>query len=253
MAPSQRSAMPTDGSRQIRARYIVGCDGGASAVRRQLGIQLRGEGEPARACTRRSTTARRCSTAFRSAMARAGDVTTISPTARPTFLIMQDSTRHWTLHATVERPEDMAAQFERTVGMPVPYEMLYVGAVEAEPAAGGPLPRRSRVSRRRFGAPGDSDRRPRHEHRRRRRDRSVVEAPGDAAGVGRAEPAALVRDRTTPGRRPQRRCLALCVARAAQMARAVPARHPGGDAGGAGDARRPLRGRPTSSSARRTR
>ena len=40
---------------------------------------------------------------------------------------MQDSTRHWTLHAVVERPEEMAAQFERTVGVPVPYEMLYVG------------------------------------------------------------------------------------------------------------------------------
>ena len=32
------------GARLIRARYIVGCDGGASAVRRQLGIQLRGDG-----------------------------------------------------------------------------------------------------------------------------------------------------------------------------------------------------------------
>jgi len=29
---------------EIRARYIVGCDGGASPVRKQLGIQLRGEG-----------------------------------------------------------------------------------------------------------------------------------------------------------------------------------------------------------------
>ena len=40
---------------------------------------------------------------------------------------MQDSTKHWTLHAVVERPEEMAAQFERTIGVPVPYEMLYVG------------------------------------------------------------------------------------------------------------------------------
>src|SRR5206468_4970110 len=43
------------------------------------------------------------------------------------FLIMQDSTKHWTLHASVERPEDMAAQFERTVGVPVRFDMLYVG------------------------------------------------------------------------------------------------------------------------------
>src|SRR4029077_29405 len=44
-----------------------------------------------------------------------------------TFLIMQDSTRHWTLHAVVERDADMAPQFERTLGVPVKYEMLYVG------------------------------------------------------------------------------------------------------------------------------
>jgi hypothetical protein len=41
---------------------------------------------------------------------------------------MQDSTRHWTLHARVEKPEDMAQQFERTIGVPVRYDMLYVGA-----------------------------------------------------------------------------------------------------------------------------
>jgi hypothetical protein len=46
---------------------------------------------------------------------------------KATFLIMQDSTKHWTLHATVERGEDMKAQFEKTVGVPVKYEMLYVG------------------------------------------------------------------------------------------------------------------------------
>src|SRR5687767_2251421 len=35
----------TDGAiTQIQAQFIVGCDGGASAVRKQLGIQLRGEG-----------------------------------------------------------------------------------------------------------------------------------------------------------------------------------------------------------------
>ena len=40
---------------------------------------------------------------------------------------MQDSTRHWTLHATVDEDRDMAAQFEKTIGVPVKYEMLYVG------------------------------------------------------------------------------------------------------------------------------
>src|SRR6202023_946544 len=32
------------GPEQIRAAYLVGCDGGASPVRHELGIKLRGEG-----------------------------------------------------------------------------------------------------------------------------------------------------------------------------------------------------------------
>jgi hypothetical protein len=44
-----------------------------------------------------------------------------------TFLIVQDSTRHFTLHAVVERDEDMAAQFEKTIALPLKYELLYVG------------------------------------------------------------------------------------------------------------------------------
>jgi hypothetical protein len=46
---------------------------------------------------------------------------------RATFLIVQDDTRHFTLHATVENDADMATMFEQTVAMPVDYEMLYVG------------------------------------------------------------------------------------------------------------------------------
>jgi len=42
-------------------------------------------------------------------------------------MIVQDSTRHFTLHSVVEKDEDMAAMFEKTVAMPVKYEMLYVG------------------------------------------------------------------------------------------------------------------------------
>jgi hypothetical protein len=43
---------------------------------------------------------------------------------KATFLIMQDSTRHWTLHATVDSDEEMKSQFEKTIGVPVKYEML---------------------------------------------------------------------------------------------------------------------------------
>ena len=47
--------------------------------------------------------------------------------AEGSFLIVQDSTRHFTLHSVVDRDEDMATMFERVVAMPVKYEMLYVG------------------------------------------------------------------------------------------------------------------------------
>ena len=117
-----------DGSAdEIRARYIVGCDGGSSAVRRQLGIQLHGEGN----LLRLHQALYRCPSLYdripigdgpgRGRHYHVAD-------DRATFLIMQDSTRHWTLHAVVDRPEEMAAQFERTIGVTVDYEMLYVGA-----------------------------------------------------------------------------------------------------------------------------
>jgi 2-polyprenyl-6-methoxyphenol hydroxylase-like FAD-dependent oxidoreductase len=108
----------------LSADWLVGCDGGASLVRKQLGIPLRGEGDLLR---------------LMQALYHCPDLYDRLPIGngpgrgrhyhladdRATFLIMQDSTRHWTLHAVVDRPEDMKAQFERAIGQPVPYEMLY--------------------------------------------------------------------------------------------------------------------------------
>src|SRR5580704_9275321 len=112
-----------DGSvAHIAARYLVGCDGGTSAVRRQLGIKLAGEANLMQ---------------FRQALFRCDDLYERIPIGkgrhyhvadgRATFLIVQDDTRHFTLHATVESDGEMAAMFEKTVAMPVDYEMLYVG------------------------------------------------------------------------------------------------------------------------------
>lgn len=118
--------LSTNGEAQIRSQFLVGCDGGGSTVRQQLGIALEGEGDILR---------------LRQALYRCDELFERLPLGpgpgrgrhyhvaddKATFLIMQDSTRHWTLHATVERDEEMAAQFERTIGAPVKYEMLYVG------------------------------------------------------------------------------------------------------------------------------
>ncbi|MGH9200793.1 MAG: FAD-dependent monooxygenase, partial [Vicinamibacterales bacterium] len=110
---------------EIAAQFIVGCDGGASMVRKQLGIPLRGDGNLLQ---------------LYQALYYCPDLFDMLPIgtgpgkgrhyhiadAHSTFLIMQDSTRHWTLHAAVENPEAMPAQFEQTVGVPVSYETLSV-------------------------------------------------------------------------------------------------------------------------------
>ena len=111
---------------ELHAQFIVGCDGGSSAVRKQLGIQLRGEGNLLRLCQALYC----CPELFdrlpigngpgRGRHYHIAD-------AQSTFLIMQDSTKHWTLHAAVENPDDMKRQFETAIGVPVAYEMLYAG------------------------------------------------------------------------------------------------------------------------------
>jgi len=110
----------------IRASYLAGCDGGSSRVRHALGIKLRGEGNLLR---------------LRQALYRCDDLFEKLPLGngpgpgrhyhitdhQNSFLIMQDSTRHWTLHAVVDDDAAMASQFEKVIGVPVDYDMLYVG------------------------------------------------------------------------------------------------------------------------------
>ena len=114
----------SDGSAQdLRASYLVGCDGGTSPVRRELGIKLAGEGN---------------TLGLRQALYRCDELFDRLPIGngpgkgrhyhvaddKATQLIMQDSTRHWTLHSIVDTNEEMNAAFERTVGVPIKYEML---------------------------------------------------------------------------------------------------------------------------------
>ncbi len=118
------SVKNTAGSAEtLRADYFVGCDGGNSAVRAQLGIKLRGEGPMAQ---------------FRQALFVCDELFDLMPLGngpgrgrhwhvaddKGSFLIMQDSTRHWTLHSAVDSDEEMKRMFETIVGVPVKYEML---------------------------------------------------------------------------------------------------------------------------------
>jgi len=107
----------------IRSDYLVGCDGGTSAVRQTLGIKLRGEANLL---------------ALRQALIRCDELFDKLPIGngpahgrhyhvadqRASFLIMQDSTKHWSLHGVIESDEEMKREFERVVAVPVRYEML---------------------------------------------------------------------------------------------------------------------------------
>jgi 2-polyprenyl-6-methoxyphenol hydroxylase-like FAD-dependent oxidoreductase len=106
----------------ILASYLVGCDGGSSTVRKQLGIQLQGEGNIRK---------------LRQALIRCDDLYGRIPMGRGRhyhiaegplfpFIILQDSTRHWTLHAAASSDGEMAEIFRKSLAMPIEFEMLSV-------------------------------------------------------------------------------------------------------------------------------
>ena len=111
------------GVQDLRTAYLVGCDGGTSPVRKELGIKLAGEGNLL---------------GLRQALYHCEELFERLPLGngpgkgrhyhvaddKATQLIMQDSTKHWTLHSMVETEAEMDRQFENTVGVAVKYERL---------------------------------------------------------------------------------------------------------------------------------
>jgi len=106
----------------IRTAYLIGCDGGSSTVRKQLGIQLAGEGNIRK---------------LRQALFHCPDLYERIPMGKGRhyhiaegpvfpFIILQDSTRHWTLHAGASSNAEMTEIFRRSLGMPVEFDMLSV-------------------------------------------------------------------------------------------------------------------------------
>ncbi len=111
------------GDEELRCAYLIGCDGGASPVRKELDIALSGEGNLL---------------GLRQALYRCDELFDRLPIGngpgrgrhyhvaddKSSFLIMQDSTKHWTLHAVVDSDEEMDRTLEGVVGVPIKYEML---------------------------------------------------------------------------------------------------------------------------------
>jgi len=117
------ATLATDtGSERIRAAYIVGCDGGSSTVRKQLGIALAGQGHIRK---------------LRQALFYAPDLYERIPMGKGRhyhiatapifpFIIIQDSTKHWTLHAAAESDAEAVEIFRGALAMDVPFETLSV-------------------------------------------------------------------------------------------------------------------------------
>src|SRR5690348_7897465 len=119
-AAGVRAKVKTRGTvSEIAAQYLVGCDGGSSGVRRQLGIKLSGDAN----LLQLRQALYRCDGLFERIPIGKGRHYHVAD-AHNSFLIVQDSTRHFTLHATVDSDDAMKAMFEQVVAMPVQYEML---------------------------------------------------------------------------------------------------------------------------------
>jgi 2-polyprenyl-6-methoxyphenol hydroxylase-like FAD-dependent oxidoreductase len=115
----------SDGVTQhVRADYLVGCDGGSSTVRKALGIALAGQGNIR---TLRQALFHSDDLFDRIPMGNGRHYHIATPPIFP-FIILQDSTKHWTLHAAAESDEQMTTIFRDALGMDVAFETLSVNA-----------------------------------------------------------------------------------------------------------------------------
>jgi 2-polyprenyl-6-methoxyphenol hydroxylase-like FAD-dependent oxidoreductase len=106
----------------IRATYLIGCDGGSSTVRKQLGIQLQGEGN----IRKLRQALFHCPELYERIPMGKGRHYHIAEGPLFPFIILQDSARHWTLHAAASSDAEMAEIFKRSLGMPIEFEILSV-------------------------------------------------------------------------------------------------------------------------------
>jgi 2-polyprenyl-6-methoxyphenol hydroxylase-like FAD-dependent oxidoreductase len=119
---SARVSTGTGPDETIRAAYLVGCDGGSSTVRKQLGIRLQGEGN----IRKLRQALFHCPELYQRIAMGQGRHYHIAEGPLFPFIILQDSTRHWTLHAAASSDGEMAEIFKRSLDMPLEFEMLSV-------------------------------------------------------------------------------------------------------------------------------
>ena len=105
----------------IVADYLAGCDGGNSTVRQQLGIGLCGE-----SLLELRQALFYCEDLFERIPIGKGRHYHIAD-GQHAFMIVQDDTKHFSLHSSATTDEEMPILFEKIVGMPIDYKTLYIG------------------------------------------------------------------------------------------------------------------------------
>jgi 2-polyprenyl-6-methoxyphenol hydroxylase-like FAD-dependent oxidoreductase len=108
---------------KYKTLYLAGCDGGNSTVRRQLGIKLTGN-EDRMLELRQSL--HYCEGLFERIPIGKGRHYHVADNHATQFIV-QDSTRHFTLHSIVDTDADMVTKFQETIAMPLKFDTLYVG------------------------------------------------------------------------------------------------------------------------------
>jgi 2-polyprenyl-6-methoxyphenol hydroxylase-like FAD-dependent oxidoreductase len=108
---------------RISADYLVGCDGGSSTVRKQLGIQLEGEGALAEF---RQVLFRSDELLARIQIGQARHYQVVN--AYASSIIVQSDRRHFAMNTTAPANTDFKAFIADVIGVPVPIEIVYVGS-----------------------------------------------------------------------------------------------------------------------------
>jgi 2-polyprenyl-6-methoxyphenol hydroxylase-like FAD-dependent oxidoreductase len=106
----------------IRSTFLVGCDGGSSTVRKQLGIGLDGRGN----IRRMMQALYRCDALYDVVPIGHGRHYKVSD-ENHSGVVCQDSCRHFSINAENCTADDMPAIFARTVGTTVPFETISIG------------------------------------------------------------------------------------------------------------------------------
>jgi 2-polyprenyl-6-methoxyphenol hydroxylase-like FAD-dependent oxidoreductase len=107
--------------RRFRADYMVGCDGGVSTVRKQLGIRLEGQGRLAR----QNQIFFRSRELFDAIPVGKGRHYYFLP---DTVLVVQDDMQHFMVNTTTDIGDDTEQFLRRRIDLPVDIEVLNVSA-----------------------------------------------------------------------------------------------------------------------------